>query len=71
MTIPGATIMANEYEFDDDFEYEYPDEDNDIERFHSSGKKNRNNVRNRIEYLMEKKRLRSMMDTSDSYYDDD
>ncbi|MFT7675212.1 MAG: hypothetical protein ACI845_003633, partial [Gammaproteobacteria bacterium] len=44
---------------------------NDIERFHSSGKKNRNNVRNRIEYLMEKKRLRSMMDTSDSYYDDD
>lgn len=65
--------MANEYEFDDDYETDDAEneKEGEDERFLTSEKKKRINARNRIELLIEKKRLRSMIDTNDSYWDDD
>lgn len=62
--------MANVCKFDDDFGTDYLEEESGDERLPSSAKKKQNNVRRQIYLLMEKKRLRSMMDTSDSYWDD-
>jgi hypothetical protein len=63
--------MVSKYEFDDDSEANYAEDEHVEERFPSSDKKKRNSFRRQIDLLMEKKRLRSMMDTSDSYWDED
>ncbi|MFT6371956.1 MAG: hypothetical protein ACJA0I_001443 [Gammaproteobacteria bacterium] len=63
--------MVRKYEFDDDSEANYAEDEHFEERFPSSDKKKRNSFRRQIDLLMEKKRLRSMMDTSDSYWDED
>lgn len=55
---------------DVDFDLDYSDEDEDIDSANNKCDRHKNRVRRRIENLMERKKLKQMMYTDDSYWGD-
>ena len=55
---------------DTDFDLHYEDDTDDADFDELANRNHKNQTRRRIEALMEKKKLREMMDTEDSYWGD-
>ena len=55
---------------DVDIDFEYSDETEDINPNHVASRKHKNRVRRKIENLIERKKLKQMLYTDDSYWGD-
>ncbi|MDH5353722.1 MAG: hypothetical protein OEY09_04680 [Gammaproteobacteria bacterium] len=70
MALPGAKDVSKININDIDLDLEYEDEIDDQELDQLASKKHKYQARRKIENLIEKKRLRKMMYTEDSYWED-